>query len=385
MKIAMLVKNFVTTGGSNRYAVELSTRLSRRGHEVHVYAQGCDPALIGGLIFHRIRSFRRPRFLNSFFYSLLMMVRMKNSSFDVIHSHQRTIYHHVISIHHPCYQIGRRAMGIFGKFFQIIKLLTSPRHLVYKWLESRQFKCRPLKCVIAVSKGSRQDILAHYDIEPSMICVINPGVDSKKMSPEVTRQHRADIRKQHGLEDRDVAIVFVGTEFKRKGLHYAIEAVGLLARDHPSSTTHLFVIGGGPQEQYRGLATRLGVGERVHFIGLYTHVEHYYAAADIFLLPTLSDPFPLSVFEAMAFGLPVVVSRGQGVAEVLKNGHDAILLDDPRDPSRIKAALVELSSEQRRRELGRHARETALLFTWDRMVDKIERLYEEVIQQQAPA
>ena len=374
MKIAMLVKDFATTGGSNRYAVELSTRLARRGHEVHVYAQRWDPALVDGMTFHRVLSMLRPRFLNSLFYAFRVRSLTKSAGFDVIHSHQRTIYHHVISMHHPCYQSGCGAL----------RLLGSPRHWVYRWLESRQFGCRPLTHVIAVSDGTKRDILARYPLDPSRVRVIHPGVDGDRMASGGSPEQRREIRARFGIGVSDLALILVGTEFKRKGLQFAIEAMRRLREEgRVTGALHLFVIGGGSQGEFRRQAAGYGLEGRVHFIGLHPHVEHYYRAADIFLLPTLNEPFGMAVLEAMAAGLPVIVSKDAGVAELLQHEKTTILLENPRNAEEIAAAVMRLSDARDRFAMGQRAREAVSSLTWERMADEIESLYREVVRLRA--
>jgi UDP-glucose:(heptosyl)LPS alpha-1,3-glucosyltransferase len=371
MKIAMLIKNFATTGGSNRYAVELSTRLARRTHEVHVYAQGWDDRLIDGLTMHRIRSVRRPRYLNSLFYAIQVRSLTRDPSFDVVHSHQRTIDHHVLSMHHPCYQAGW--------------IGWSPRHAVYRWLESRQFGCRSLTHVIAVSEQARSEILARYELEASRVRVIYPGVDVDRMSEREARGRRREIRAQLGIDDEALAMILVGSEFKRKGLRYVIEALGRLQQAGPlKDRLHLIVIGSGGGSgglgEFQRLAVDCGVGRWVHFIGLCRQVEHYYGAADLFVLPTLNEPFGMAVLEAMACGLPVIVSREAGVAESLEHGKTALLLDNPRNPEEIAAAVIRLSDAGERTSLGQRAAAAVRALTWDRMTGEVEGLYREVIQ-----
>ncbi|MEW6324601.1 MAG: glycosyltransferase family 4 protein [Nitrospirota bacterium] len=363
MKIAMLVKNFVTTGGANRYAVELSRCLARKGHDVHVYAQSWDEALLRGLTLHRVRVIRRPRFLNSLVYALQVSRRTRRGSYDIVHSHQRTVHHHVLSMHHPCYQGGR--LGI------------APRHLAYRWLESRQFGCPAIRAVIAVSEQNKQDIVAHYPRVSPFIHVIYPGVDRIFLETTDGSEHRRAVRARHGIAEDDLALILVGSEFKRKGLRFLIDALALL-RQHRAleRIPHLLVLGGGDPAEFRELAGRHGLAGQIHFVGMTRTVERYYAAADLLVLPTLNEPFGMVVLEAMASGLPAVVSRIAGAAEVLRHGDNALLLDDPRDPKQIADAVVALSDPERRRAMGRRARDTARAFTWERMAEEIERLYQ---------
>jgi UDP-glucose:(heptosyl)LPS alpha-1,3-glucosyltransferase len=382
MKIAMLIKNFVMTGGAERYAVELSTRLARRGHDIHVFAQRWDSGLVSGITLHPIPRLHRPRFLNSLYYALAVRRQVMRERFEIVHSHQRTIHHHVVSMHLLCYSVFRPGASPAARRLSAITSLFSPRHLVYRWLESRQFGCRVLTHVVAVSGATKQDILTHYPLDPATVRVIYPGVDTTGISPDVVQSSRRDIRKQYDLSDDDLVLVFVGSEFKRKGLQYALEALALLHRDDRLPVTpRLLVVGRGNPGEYQRLAAQRGIGRLVHFVGLRREVWPYYAAADICILPTLGDTFSLAVLEAMACGLPVVVSRQAGVAELLQHGYNAMLLDDPRDPRHIAEQLRALCDGQRRSEMGRSARETAASLTWDRMTDDMVKLYHESLGQ----
>jgi UDP-glucose:(heptosyl)LPS alpha-1,3-glucosyltransferase len=357
----------------------------KRGHEVHLFVQRWDPALLPGFVLHGIHWIRVARYLNSLYYAFQTRRLVRRQHFDVVHSHQRTLHHHVLSMHHPCYRMGRPASGRWGRWLNAIRGTVNPRHLTYRWLERREFHCRLLTHVIAVSDGTRQDILAHYPLDPARVHVIHPGVDSERMAPDAVRRHRVEVRKELELDAQDRVLIFVGSEFERKGLRHVIDALGLLQRDGRGRQPHLLVLGGGQAGPYQRQAEQLGVARRVHFLGLRTQVERYYAAADICLLPSLSDPFGMVVLEAMACGLPVIVSRHQGVAELLKDGYNAYLLENPRDSTRIAELTAQLDDDRLREEMGRRARETAQACSWDAMTDRVLALYAESIRQRAVA
>jgi glycosyltransferase involved in cell wall biosynthesis len=171
-------------------------------------------------------------------------------------------------------------------------------------------------------------------------------------------------------------MVFVGTEFRRKGLHVVLEAMHRLAETTPSAL-HLFVIGAGEAAPYRALAERWRLTGRVHFAGYLAEVERFYAAADLLVLPTQSEPFGMAVLEAMACGLPVIVSRRAGVAELLPDSYNACVLDDPGDVVQLADAVRSLCDRRRREALGRQGLTIARAHDWDRMVDRIVQLYEQ--------
>jgi UDP-glucose:(heptosyl)LPS alpha-1,3-glucosyltransferase len=382
VKIAMLIKNFVRTGGAERYAVELSVHMAQKGHEVHLFTQHWDPELVDGLIVHNIvRHIRRPSYMNSLLYALKVRKLLKKQHFDVIHSHQRTISHEVITMHHPCYKIGKQNSTLFFKLLNWLRRHLVLRHFTYSWLESGQFLCRNLKQVIAVSQIIKADILNHYAIDPSIVHVIYPGVAPLQVPVETADRAREDIRGKHGLTAEDTVILFVGSEFKRKGLFCAIQAlVLLLGNTRLPFLPHLLVVGSGDPRKYRKLSRRLGVSGNVHFVGLSRSVEQYYLASDMFLLPTLSEPFGMAPLEAMATGLPVIVSKKAGISEILKHGCDALLLEDPANAHEITKAIVSLSERSFRLKLGQAAKKTATHFSWSRMSEEILTLYEDAVE-----
>lgn len=108
----------------------------------------------------------------------------------------------------------------------------------------------------------------------------------------------------------------------------------------------------------------LGIDGRVRFVGPVAEPEPYYAAADIFVLPTHFDPFANAALEAMAAGPPVITTRQNGVAEILAHGVNGLITDDPPTAAGVAALLAEGESADRRRALGHAARETALGFSW---------------------
>ena len=134
--------------------------------------------------------------------------------------------------------------------------------------------------------------------------------------------------------------------------------------------------------EYVQMAKKLGVENRTIFLGLVEDVENIYAASDIFILPTLSDPSPLVPLEAMASGLATILSNEHytGTAEHIKHG-EALILTDPKDPEEIAEALRKLTDKEYRLELGQKGRRTAERITWERTTEVTLDAYHDVLRQ----
>jgi len=198
-------------------------------------------------------------------------------------------------------------------------------------------------------------------------------VDTTRFSPSRCQEHRQEVRRQLGLDDDTLVLLITAHNFVLKGVPTLLRATSrLAARGEP---VHLVVVGG------RRAVRRVGLKRHAAatFVGPVDDPVPYYAAADMYVHPTLYDSFALAVLEAAACGLPVITSRFAGVAELLTEGVDGHILHDPADVDELTDRLRPfLSDRSLCREMGKAARRTALKHTFQRNVDEILALYEEV-------
>lgn len=133
-------------------------------------------------------------------------------------------------------------------------------------------------------------------------------------------------------------------------------------------------------EPYRAEARRLGLGDRVQFIGFTPEVERFYAAADALLLPSPYDAFAMVVTEGMACGLPVVVSREAGASELIENGVNGLLLQDVTSPSELATWMQHLTQDRAWASgIGRAARTTVETLSWDSIARQTMQVYEQLL------
>jgi UDP-glucose:(heptosyl)LPS alpha-1,3-glucosyltransferase len=148
------------------------------------------------------------------------------------------------------------------------------------------------------------------------------------------------MRQAVGLGDHDKVILFVGSGFRRKGLETLIRSLPNVKKSLHGERLVTIVIGKGDTDLYRQTAKRLGVEDDIIFLGPRSGIEKFYAAADIFVLPTIYDPFSNACLEAMASGLPVVTTRNNGAAEIIEEGKEGFVTASITDSSELAGEIV---------------------------------------------
>ena len=187
--------------------------------------------------------------------------------------------------------------------------------------------------IIANSQMVKDEIIAHYGTPAEHVHVIHNGVPVPAVLPGV----RETVRKELGIPAGEFVALFAGSGWERKGLRYAIEAVNALA-----IPAKLLVAG-------RGESRGLPASNRVNFLGplASARLGAMLAAADVFVLPTLYDPFSNACIEALAAGLPVITTTANGFAEIIEHGVEGEAVA-PGNVKALTAALVAWADPQRR-------------------------------------
>jgi UDP-glucose:(heptosyl)LPS alpha-1,3-glucosyltransferase len=201
--------------------------------------------------------------------------------------------------------------------------------------------------------------------------VVYNGVDLEHFHPRHRAALRAVARAELGLGERDFLFLFVGSGFWRKGLDAALAA--LAACGDPS--LRLAVAGQDKNRaQYAARVDASGLGGRVYLLGGRDDVRPLYAAADCFLLPTRYDPFPNTALEALAMGLPAIVGKRCGAAEILRAGESGWICD-PGDVPGLAQLMREAAQAPGDNRGLAAARAAAEQYGIDRMAASLTQLY----------
>lgn len=350
-------------GGMERQLTELVHGLLGAGHRVTVIAWSCSLEPHPELRWVRVPGPSRPFAIAYPLFLLLGSLLVVLRGRGVVHSTGAIVLNRtaVCTVHFchravatlPTFSRASRP-GLAHRLNARIAAVMS--RLAERWC----YRPGRARCLVGVSEGVARELRDHFPKMSERVLVIPNGVDTETFTPPAATATGGDGDRLEAL--------FVGSEWERKGLRMAIEALA----DNPG--TGLIVVGAGDTEAYRDLAVRAGAGERVRFVGATADVASWYRRADVFLLPTAYETFSLVTYEAAACGLPLLVTRVNGVEDLLRDGRNGWFIE--RDPDEIRERLRELQADRRLRDaMGRAAREDSLQYSWSRVVDRYRDLY----------
>jgi UDP-glucose:(heptosyl)LPS alpha-1,3-glucosyltransferase len=250
-----------------------------------------------------------------------------------------------------------------------------PLHFFLLRIESRLIEEKSARRVTAISRRGAEEIRRHFGREN--VPVIFNGVDSEEFRPPEENE-RENARRELGLPDGAFVILYVGSGFFRKGLRFLIEGFSRLSEASAGGTPLLLVAGRGNTRPYERLARSLGVLEKVRFCGPDIPTPRLYHAADVFVFPTLYEPFGNVCLEALASGLPCVFSSKSGGAEIVKDGVSGLVLNEPSDADEIARLIRICMEKEKAAAMGRAARALALEYSVAANADHTEAIYREV-------
>jgi UDP-glucose:(heptosyl)LPS alpha-1,3-glucosyltransferase len=420
MRIALIIEHFdATRGGAEHFTVWLAKELVTRGHEVHVvchdvaarvnkYRQATqrashdadrshqahisDEVVHEGIRIHRLRGMK----LNSGFGFRMFGRRARRwcqtNQPEIAHSMSVAfpgdIYHPHAGVYAAiqAQAVASRATGTSATFKQLmLKFSGKQRTLIA--LEKRAVQdcgTEPQR-IVSLCAMMTEQLKQHYGVNGGCVTELpNPRMTTaSEIAPQQMAEGREWFRGHYRINERDKVAIFVGHDFRRKGLRYAIEAI---AKTHDWK---LLVVGLGKAREYVELADDLGIGDansggaRVLFVGPTKEMPKMYAAADALILPTFYDSFGLVVLEAFSHGLPVVSTEFLGAAYLVKQHQAGTIVKSPRDVEAMAKALEALPAPDSPEGIalaGRARKASVSMLPGDYM-GKMLALYETVLRE----
>ncbi|TEU17686.1 MAG: glycosyltransferase family 1 protein [Dehalococcoidia bacterium] len=389
LKIAFIAHHVNFEAGPATVTAHLVERLCE-DHQVSVFSN-----TINGIDLLKVKHYKVPElrcakslahitFLISSTLLLAALSLLRKTDFDIIHStgYDSAFSSNVITSHFcerecrcleevniikiPCRSVWQKLKALDHRLYR--SLLCFVERLIISRSSS--------KACIVVSQAMQKEFARHYGDVAKNIIVIPNGVDTLRFHPTNRLLYRGQIRQEHGVSPSDSLLMFAGGDWERKGVLHIMEALSLGQRPD----VKLFICGSGDEKFYGQFAELKRVRDRIIFVPHSSNLWEYYAASDIFVLPTIYEPFGLVIVEAMASGLPVITSRVAGAAYLIIDGVNGLLLRAPSDVNGLAEKIeLLLSNAELRETMGERARETAEKFSWDQVAQKTLEVYNTVL------
>jgi len=373
MRIALVIGRYhALGGGAERWTDRHAQFLLNAGHEVHLVSRSFKNPPLGSVL-HPVEHARGRLTFAQRAEDLLRRLPV-----DAVHDMGDGWFGDVFSPHH-----GTRAGGFeAGDGMQpawrrpLRRLLRQwmPRYRHFQVLEDRQYAAGAFRTIVALSQRVKCDMMRYFGADPARIEVVYNGVDVEAFRPAEAsslRLRRDGLRRSWGWEDR-VIFLLVAHNLRLKGLDALLGALARLrTRD-----VGLIVAGNDHNKPYRQLAERLGIAERVRFVGDQADAAPLFRAADVYVQPTFYDPCSLVVLEAMASGLPTITTAANGAGELLEHGRSGFVLNDPRDVPGLAELMEKTLDPAFRRTAGLAARRTAERCTMEANSRRYLELYQ---------
>ncbi len=329
-RIGIVRRGYSVAGGAERYLGRFAAALAERGHQVVLFASPDWPDQD-----ERFREIRRIPGDDPISFADRLAKEKPRDHCDLLYSFERVwdcdIYRAGDGVHRAW--LDRRAKR--EPLLRTLCRKASRKHRQILQLEEVLFSAGSPARIVANSEMVKFEIQSYYGKQYERIRVIYNGYKP----PATAGDPRTAIRENLGLRDHEVMLLFSGSGWERKGLKVALAA----AKSLRSANVRLVVAG-------KGNPRTLPPGEAL-FVGAVADMPSFFEAADIFVLPSLYDPFSNACLEAAAHGLPVITTLANGFSEILLHGVNGDVIEDPGDVDGLTEAIRRwLPPARRKRE-----------------------------------
>ncbi|WP_340616630.1 glycosyltransferase family 4 protein [Xenorhabdus entomophaga] len=371
MRLAIVRQKYRPDGGAERFISRALEALGNGNLDLNVITRSWQGNLNPDWHVHLANSFKWGRISREKGFADAARAIWQKEKFDIVQSHERIsgcdVYRAGDGVHQRWLQQRARILPSWKS-----KLLFASRYHRYVMdAEKRMYFSPALKKVICNSQMVKREVMEDFDLSDEKISVIYNAIDQSQFFP-VGETERLTLRQKYALPAQAKCFVYVGSGFERKGLKAAITAIS-------KTDAYLIVIGQDKEEnRYKQLANSLGCHERIRFLGVQKKTLPFYQMVDGLLLPTLYDPFPNVILEAMACGLPVITSNTCGGAEFIVSGENGFVCD-ALDISTLAEAISFVPVDHLTSRMSMLAKEKIVNHTPAYLSQQLMELYSKVL------
>jgi UDP-glucose:(heptosyl)LPS alpha-1,3-glucosyltransferase len=391
MKIGLCYPSMVPgKGGCETYIADLARRLVLDDHEVHLFAGCYDPqAFPANVHHHAVDISTGPRYRRPWKFASACAAALREHAVDVSVGFIKTWGQDVLmpqgGLHAASaeHNIRKHRSPLVRGIVRLVHALDL-KHRSYRRLERKQLLDYP-SLVVVPSRMVQRHVAEYYGGHPGVlerVRVVHNAIDTSRFPAQDRLLIRSRLRERHHLSPGDAVGLFVGHNYRLKGLVPLLHAV----RNVPRNVHfRLLICGAKHYQRYEQLAERLGILDQVRFLGFVPDVREAFFASDFLVHPSFYDPCALVTLEALACGLPVITTKLNGAWELLPPALAALTVDTPHDRRAMAERITKLCHHGDRVPLARAAREAAQAWTFEHHFQALMRVFEEVAARKRPA
>ena len=372
--------------GTERRIAEWTSRLSGE-FDIHVYSQRVEDLDLTKLTWHRIPKIPGPHLVNFLWWLAANHLwrwrdrRFRGITHDLVFTAgTNCLDADAISIHIVFAEFVRQVRS--EMYLQRNSILSWPRlihrGLYYRLITllERHLYTQPRAQLILIARKTAKDLDRFYgphDVLP----VLYMGIDHTTFNPQLRMARRDEARRELGIRDEQFVLLLVGNDWRKKGLSTLLDVLPVLG----DRQVLLLVVGDDEKFLYLRQIQRYDLVDRVRFLPSRPDVAFYYAAADAYVGPSVEDTFAQPPAEAMACGLPVITSVTNGTAEIITDGVDGLIIQDPNDSPELATQIRRLCEDPYFcRWLGENAARTSLRYTWDQNGEQMKEIFTNMLR-----
>ncbi|HEY3698986.1 MAG TPA: glycosyltransferase family 4 protein [Spongiibacteraceae bacterium] len=339
MKLAFALFHYFPYGGLERDMLTVARTCLQRGHSITIYTgawQGDRPAdmRVVELPLHARTNHGRARE-----FSTVLQIELQREPADVVVGFNKMPGLDVYYAADVCF--AAKAFEERNFFYRL-----TPRCRTYLALEKTVFDRTGKTEIMLITPAQREIYQRYYRTPAERLHLLPPGIRRECVMPGDYAEQRRQLRAQQAIADNELIILFVGSDYRRKGLDRALRGIAALS-ESLRRRVRLWVIGQDKQAPFINLARILGLENSVTFLGARDDVPHLMWSADLLLHPAYSEAAGLVLLEAMVAGMPVVASAVCGHAHYIIEHGLGFQLNDPMTPRDIASAIATIFSEDR--------------------------------------
>jgi len=366
LKIGVVIPKYGTVGGGEKFVYELTERIAQDPNfEVHVFANRWR-ATDSRASFHRIPIIIFPRFLSMLSFAWFAAREIERVGVDIIHTHERIFTADLFTMHGIPHRmwietVRKKKMSLFDR--------------AYDYIERRLVESDRCKWLLPVSSLTQEAFMSVYNGRGKTVEVLYPGVELQPFQYGQRTDFRKAVREKYGFKASDKIVLFVSMNFEIKGLDHLMAGMALAKETQTGEPLKLLVVGKGNIRKFERMASDLNIAEDVKFAGIVEKgIEQIYRGCDLFAMLSRFDTFGLTVLEAMAASLPVLISRQVGAKDIVVQGRNGFVVDR-EDKKAVCSCLLALADDAKLEAMGQEAFQTASKHGWEQASNQVKQIY----------